>query len=170
MVNQKGEFPTDARISARVKGSTKRLLKRLKEKGHTEASVVEYAARLLAEEPVLLEWEIGEIDLKLAELDSEKYSLESEKQAKLNRLRMIAPKRLDEDTLYNMMKSHAKDYVVDSINRANRFGKSINAGDFKKSSAFSSMRSYGEDLGYDPSKFADEVVVQAEILLSDNVV
>lgn len=163
MVNQKGEFPCDARISARVSGSTKRLLQKLKSKGHTEADVVEYAAKQLSKEPTLIDWEIGELDLEISALESKLYALKSKRQAKLNRLKIIAPKMIDEDTLRSLMLDSAKEYAMDIVSSRDDF----NIGLLDNHTAKSSIMSTGEEWGYDPVLFLEEVMVQVEKLLSD---
>ncbi|MBO6274811.1 MAG: hypothetical protein J6M91_04615, partial [Methanobrevibacter sp.] len=120
MVNQKGEFPRSERVSVRVTPSTKRLLKKLKEMGYYESDVIDYAASRLAKEPILLEWEIGELKLKMIENEKEGLELKALHQAKLNRLKQIAPKMIDDDTLQSMMVEDAKDFVKDMIQRAER--------------------------------------------------
>ena len=164
MVNQKGEFPCDARISARVSGSTKRLLQKLKSKGHTEADVVEYAAKQLAKEPTLIDWEIGELDLEISALESKLYGLKSKRQAKLNRLKIIAPKMIDEDTLRGLMVDSAKEYASDIVNSRDNFSMDVLDNHIAKASIMST----GEEWGYDPILFLEEVRVQVKKLLSDN--
>ena len=162
MVNQKGEFPLDEKISARVKGSTKRLLKKLRSKGHTEADVIEYGALKLAEEPLLLDWEIGELDLEIKHLKSVLFDLENKKQAKLNRLKCIAPKLIDQDILNNMMVESAKDFAQEIFD--SHKGNSLGMVEKRRKS----VRVAGEELGYEPDVFVDEVVCQLKIILSDN--
>lgn len=158
MVNQKGEFPLDAKISARVKSSTKRLLKKLKQSGHAESDVIEYAAKQLAEEPILLEWEIGELDYDIHNLESQLSDLKGKKQAKMNRLRCIAPKRIDEDVLQDMMIASAKDFAKDIFNSHGE--DSLEMLEKRKNA----VRVTAKDWGYDPQKFLDEVRNQLKII------
>lgn len=164
MVNQKGEFPMDAKVSARVKSSTKRLLKKLKSRGHTESDVIEYAAKLLVEEPNLLDWEMGELDLQIAQLESELFELKSRRQAKLNRLKIIAPKMIDAETLNNLLIESAKEYSLDIVNSRDNFDLAL----LDNHTAKMSIMNTGEEWGYDPLKFYEEVKKQVENLLSDN--
>ncbi len=157
MVNQKGEFPKDARISARVHPSTKRLIKKL---NHTEAEIVDYAAKQLASEPILLEWEIGEIDLKVARLNSELYELEALKQAKLNRLKCISPERLDDETLANMLLESARECALDIVK--NHEGCDVSILDNKTHA--NGVKAIGKEWGYDPYNFLSEVRNQLKIL------
>lgn len=168
MVNQKGEFPLDSKVSARVKSSTKRLLKKLKEKGHTESDVIEYAAQQLSKEPVLLDWEIGELDLQISKLESKLYELKALKQSKLNRLKIIAPKMIDEDVMNNMLRDSAKDYLGDIIHSREKMGTILSFSDLDNHNARNSIRATAREWGYDESAFVEEVLNQA--ILSDKVV
>ena len=168
MVNQKGEFPLDAKVSARVKGSTKRLLKKLKKRGHHESDVIEYAARQLSNEPLLLEWEIDELELQMISLEKELVELRALHKAKLLRLKEVAPKRLDKETLNNLMLDNAKEFVEDIIKRNERLGNDLNIDDLRNPKTLSHIREYAEDLNYDPDEFSKEVFNQLRIQLSDN--
>ena len=150
MVNQKGEFPKDARISARVHPSTKRLIQKLK---HTEAEVVEYAAKQLAKEPILLEWEIGEIDLKLANLRAEEHQLEALKQAKLNRLKCISPERLDDETLHNMLVDSARECALEIMENHEDCDVSI----LDNRNHANGVKAVGKEWGYDPHDFLKSI-------------
>lgn len=167
MVNQKGEFPRTERVSVRVTAKTKRLLETLKKKGHSEADVIDYAASQLAQEPILLEWEIGELKLKMIDNEKEGLELKALHQAKLNRLNQIAPKLIDEDTRNSMMVDSARDYVEDMIRRAKKMQFELSIEDFNNHETMKSIRSAGHEWGYDKEKFLDEVKKQAKILLSD---
>ena len=167
MVNQKGEFPRTERVSVRVTARTKRLLETLKKKGHSEADVIDYAASQLAKEPVLLEWEIGELELKMIDNEKEGLELKALHQAKLNRLKQIAPKLIDEDTLNSMMVESAKDYVKEMVRRAEKMDFVLSIEDFNNHDTIRVIRSTGEEWGYNPDSFLDEVKKQAGIILSD---
>lgn len=162
MVNQKGQFPLDSKVSARVKGSTKRLLKKLKSRGHTESDVIEYGALKLAEEPLLLDWEIGELDLEIKSLKSKLFELENRKQAKLNRLKIIAPKLIDQDVLNNMLRESAHDFAQEIFD--SHGGDSLSMIEKRRKS----VRVAGEEFGYDPDDFLKEVRFQLENIMSDN--
>ena len=164
MVNQKGQFPLDARVSTRVSGRTKRLLKKLKEKGHSENDVITYGALKLSDEPLLLDWEIGELDAEIKNLKSILFELENRKQAKLNRLKIINPKLIDDDTLNSMLVDSARDYAQEIFDSHGE--GSCEMLEKRKNS----VRVAGEEFGYDPSEFLDEVRVQLKNILSDNSV
>lgn len=158
----------DAKVSARVKGSTKRLLKKLKSKGHTESDVIEYAALKLAEEPLLLDWEIGELDRLITNYESKLFELKSLRQAKLNRLKIIAPKMLDDDVLNGLLIESAREYAVSIKEKmVNAYGK-VDLGKLDNPHSISSIRNDGSEWGYDPDIFLEEVKNQLKILMSDN--
>lgn len=161
-MNRKGEFTKDARISARVHPSTKRLIQKLK---HTEAEVVEYAAKQLASEPILLEWEIGEIDLEIAKLNSSLYELEARKQAKLNRLKCISPERLDEETLHNLLVDSARECALDIF--TNHEGCDVSILDNPNHAR--GVKAVGKEWGYSPNEFLGEVRNQLRILCQTRV-
>lgn len=164
MVNQKGEFPMKARVSTRVHESTKRLLKQLP---YTEAEVIKIGALYLADESNLLEWQIGEERLEIERMKAELHSKEALLRAKQNRLRMIAPKKLDEHTLKLMLEDAARD-TAETI--FNRYGKD-SLENLENPLAKSSIRSEGKDLGYDPEDFLVEVKnqlqIKCQIVMSD---
>lgn len=156
-MNMKGPFPRDARISARIRPETKRLIKKL---DHSEADIVEYAAKQLASEPILIEWEIGELDLKINELESELYDLKARRQAKLNRLKCIAPNMIDKDTLDNLLVDSAKNYAQSIFGSRDDFSMDL----LDNSLAKQSIMSMGKEWGYDELAFLEEVRKQLEIL------
>lgn len=161
-MNRKGEFTKDARISARVHPSTKRLIQKL---NHTEAEVVEYAAKQLANEPILLEWEIGELDLEIAILNSKVYELESLKQAKLNRLKIISPERLDDETLHNMLVDSARECALEIFENHENCDVSI----LDNKTHAGGVRAVGREWGYSPNDFLREVRNQLKFLCQTNV-
>lgn len=170
MVNQKGEFPLDAKVSARVKSSTKRLLKKLKDRGHHESDVIEFAAMKLADEPLLLDWEIGELDQQIADCESVLFELKSRKQAKLNRLKIVAPKMIDDDVLNNLMVESAKEYAISIKEKMIvAYGK-VDLEKLDNPASVSGIRNDGKEWGYDPDMFLEEVKAQLKIVMSDTSV
>lgn len=162
MVNQKGEFPMKARVSTRVHESTKKLLKSLP---YTEAEVIRIGALYLAEEANMLEWEIGELKSEISQMKSDVHSKESLLHAKQNRLRMVAPKKLDEETLRSMLVESAKDYA-EQIYKAHG-DNSIVA--IENPTAKSSIMSTGRDWGYNQLDFLIEVKNQLQIKCQSDV-
>lgn len=155
-MNQKGEFPMKARVSTRVHESTKRLLKQLP---YTEAEVIKIGAEYLANESNLLEWQIGEEMIEIERMKSELHSKEALLRAKQNRLRMIAPKKLDKDTLRLMLVEAAED-MAETIFKERGVNSLVN---LESPLAKSSIRSQGKDLGYNEDDFLVEVKNQLQI-------
>jgi len=162
MVNQKGEFPMKARVCTRVHESTKRLLKDLP---FTESEVIRIGAQYLAEESNLLEWQIGELKLEISEMNAELHAKEALLQAKQNRLRMIAPKKLDEETLRSMLVESACDFA-EQIFSAHKENSLVA---IENSTAKSSIMSQGRELGYNQLDFLVEVKNQLEIKCQSSV-
>lgn len=156
MVNQKGEFPMKARVCTRVHESTKRLLKKLP---YTESEVIKIGAEYLADESTLLEWQIGEEKLEISQMKSTLHAKEAHLRAKQNRLRLIAPKKLDEDTLKLMLKEAARD-MAETIFKERGVDSLVK---LESPLAKSSIRSQGKDVGYDPDDFLVEVKNQLQI-------
>lgn len=161
-MNRKGEFTKDARISARVHPATKRLIQKLP---HTEAEIVEYAAKQLANEPTLIEWEIGELDMKIARLNAELYDLDARKHAKLNRLKCICPEKLDEATLNNMLVESAKECALEIFE--NHPDCTVEILDNKTHA--NGVKAIGKEWGYSPNNFLSEVRNQLRILCQTDV-
>ena len=162
-MNQIKEFPMDCKVSARVDCKTKNLIKKLKQKGHNEREIIEYGAVQLAKEPTLLEWEIGELDVKINRLESELYSLKARKQAKINRMKIVAPNMLDDDVLHNLLVESAREYaesIVDDDFDVSRLDSKL---------AKSSIMSQGKEWGYDPLEFLEEVRNQVNIICRTDV-
>lgn len=150
MVNQKGEFPMKARVCTRVHESTKRLLKKIP---YTEAEVIKIGAEYLADESTLLEWQIGEEQMEISKMKSALHAKEAHLRAKQNRLRLIAPKKLDKTTLKMMLEDSARDTAETIFNRYG--GDCLER--LENPLAKSSIRSEGKDLGYDGDDFLVEV-------------
>ena len=131
-----------------------------KSKGHTESDVIEYGAMKLADEPLLLDWEIGELDEQIHYYESILFNLKSKKQAKLNRLKIVNPKMIDEDTLSNMLVDSAKDYALSLVKGQDNFDMSR----LENPVAKSSIMSTGKEWGYDELLFLEEVRKQVKLL------
>ena len=156
MVNQKGEFPMKSRVCTRVHESTKKLLKSLP---YTEAEVIRIGAQYLADEGNLLEWQIGELKLEISKMKARLHEKEALLRAKENRLRMVSPKKLDEETLRSMLVESARDMAEEIFD--SRGVDSLVA--LESHVAKSSVMSRGRELGYDSLEFFVEVKNQLEI-------
>ena len=145
-----------ARVCTRVHESTKALLKSLP---YTEAEVIKIGAQYLSDESNRLEWEIGELKKEISLIKADLHSKEAFLQGKQNRLRMIAPKKLDAETLQSLICDAAKD-MAESI--FDRYGEDSLVR-LETPLAKSSIRHEGRDLGYNEDDFLVEVKNQLEI-------
>ena len=156
-MNMNGEFPLEEVISIRLHASEK---KRAKDLPNTYREIFLYGLNALSNETVRLKYEIGNLEEKVAKGESVVNADKSLLAAKKNRLRMIAPAELDDDTLASMLVESARGYAeaifnrygVDSILR------------LEGSLAKQSIRSEGRELGYDSDSFFVEVKNQLEDL------
>lgn len=157
MVNQKGEFPKTEKVSARIHASTKRKLNKLP---YSTAEVIEYGAEQLFVEENKLEWEIGELKIEISKIKSKLHEKEALLQAKQNRLRDIAPSKLDEKTLNNLLISSAKEYAQEIFD-AHGEDSLVK---LENITAKKAVISTANEWGYDDHKFLVEVKNQLEIL------
>lgn len=145
-----------ARVSTRVHESTKRLLRSLP---FTEAEVIKIGAEYLANEGNLLSWQIGELKADISNIKSQLHSKEALLRAKENRLRLVSPSKLAEETLQSMLVESAKEMAEEIYD--SRGEASLSA--LENSTAKSSVMSQGKDLGYDGLTFLVEVKNQLEL-------
>lgn len=157
MVNQNGEFPLEEVISIRLHASER---KRAKDLPQTYREIFLYGLNALSNEQVRLKFEIGRLEKIVAEEESKVNANKSLLAAKKNRLRMIAPKELDEDTLASMLVDSARECAMAIFNRHGK-GSIIK---IENSLAKQSIKSEGRDLGYDEESFFVEVKNQLEEL------
>ena len=149
------EFPLEDVITIRVHASEK---KRAKDLPQTHREIYLYGLNALSNEKVRLKFEIDNLNAAVARKEADVNSDRALLAAKKNRLRMIAPQELDEDTLQSMLVESArecamavfKSHGVDSILR------------LESSLAKASIRSEGRDLGYNEDDFLIEVKNQLE--------
>lgn len=154
-MNMNGEFPLSERISIRLHASEK---KKAKDLSQTYREIFLYGLKALAKEEIRLKYEIGELEVVLAKQESDANGTKALLAAKKNRLRMIAPSELDEDTLQGMLVESAGE-CAESIFRTHGVDSIIK---IESSLAKSSIRSEGRDLGYDEDCFFVEVKNQLE--------
>ena len=162
MVNQSGEFPLDEVISIRLHASER---KRARDLSQTYREIFLYGLNALSNETVRLKFEIGRLEEVVAEAESKVNADKSLLAAKKNRLRMIAPKELDEDTLQSMLIDSAKECAMSIFNRHG--ADSIVR--IEQSLAKQSIKSEGRELGYNENKFFVEVKNQLEELCNTGV-
>ena len=137
-----GEFPLEEVISIRLHASEK---KRSKDLPMTYREIYLYGLNALSDEKVRLKFEIGNMEERIAKDESLLNADKALLVAKKNRLRMIAPKELDEDTLAGMLVDSAME-CAESIFRRHGMDSIIK---IESSLAKSSIKSEGRDLGYD---------------------
>lgn len=164
MVNKRKEFPLDAQVSARVTSKTKRLLKKLKQKGHTENDIIEYGALKLSDEPLLLDWEIGELKINIASLKSELHEKEALLEAKINRLKIIAPQLLDSAVLDKLLLESAKEYAKERYSARSSKGLECSVRMLDNNLTKQEIKETGESFGFDGDLFLDAVFKEFEKL------
>lgn len=147
--------PKTEMVTARVSSKTKRQLSKLP---YSVAEVLEIGAEYVSSESNKLDFEKGELELEISRLKK----VISEKEHKLtainNRLRIIAPSKVDEETLQKLLVSAAKNYANDLI--ATYDDMDIETVLYRLEHvplAKSSIRSVGEEWGFDSEKFLVEV-------------
>lgn len=149
--------PKTQRVSARISDKTKRQLDKLP---YSTAEVIEIGAEYVSSEINKLEFEKGELELNIAKLKKVLAEKEGKLTAINNRLRIVAPSKIDDETLNKMLVSSASVYVKELIDSYDDAGVALSR--LKLPSAKSSVRSTGKDWGYDPDKFLVEVKNQLE--------
>ena len=150
--------PKTERVTARISSKTKRQLQKLH---YSTAEVIEIGAEYLSNEANKLEFQKGEIELEIAELKK----ILSEKEHHLvginNRLRVIAPSKIDDETLQKMLVSSASNYVKELIESCGGIAETLDRLE-SVPIAKSSVRSTGEEWGFNPDDFLREVKNQLE--------
>lgn len=160
--------PKEERVTARISSKTKRQLSKLP---YSTAEVLEIGAEYISNETNKLEFEKGELELEITNLKK----LVSEKEHHLaainNRLRIVAPSKIDDETLHKMLISAASNYVKDLISSCGGIAETLDRLE-SVPIAKSSVRSTGEEWGFNPDDFLTEVKNQLEnecqTLVSDN--
>lgn len=156
-MNMNGEFPLEEVITIRLHASEK---KRAKDLAQTYREIFTYGLNALSDEKVRLKFEIGRLEESVAKEESKVNADKSLLAAKKNRLRMIAPKELDENTLASMLVDSARELALSIFNR---YGDDSIL-KIESSLAKQSIRSEGRELGYDEDSFFVEVKNQLEDL------
>ena len=161
-MNMNGEFPLDEVISIRLHTSEKQKAKHLSQ---TYREIFLYGLHALAHEDVRLKYEIGNLEEQVAQKESSVNADKALLAAKKNRLRMIAPQELSQDTLQSMLCDSAKDYAESIFNIRGNDAIIHVENDLAKKS----IRSEGRDLGYDGDKFLVEVKNYLESMCNTRV-
>ena len=161
-MNMNGEFPLEEVISIRLHASEK---KRSKDLPMTYREIFLYGLNALSDEKARLKFEISNLEESVFRDESELNANKSLLAAKKNRLRMIAPKELDEDTLASMLLDSAREYALSIFN--SHGDDSILR--IESSLAKKSIMAEGRDLGYDGDAFFVEVKNQLEEMCNTGV-
>ena len=156
-MNMNGEFPLEEVISIRLHASER---KRAKDLSQTYREIFLYGLNALSNEQVRLKFEIGKLEEKVANGEAKVNADKSLLAAKKNRLRLIAPAELDEDTLASMLVESAREYAQTIFNRHGADSIIKIEGHLAKQS----IKSEGRDLGYNEDSFFIEVKNQLEEL------
>lgn len=144
----------DVKVSARITSRTKRQIDLLKKYNLSE--IISIGAEYLSTESNKLTFEKGELELEIAELKSELHEKEAHLTAINNRLRIIAPRELDEETLRKML-------VESAVETAERIFRMHGVDSLEKMStgrSRNSLRAMADDLGFDEEDFLAEVEIQ----------
>lgn len=145
-----GEFPKEERISARVSGKTKRQLSKLP---YSYGEVLEIGANYLSSEINMLEYQKGELELEISNLEKQTKEKENHLHAINNRIRLINPRRLDKETLDTMISEAALDYAREIYDAHG--DNSLNRLQSRK--AISSVYKTAKDWKFDEFEFMKEV-------------
>ena len=151
--------PKKQRVTARISDKTKRQLDKL---SYSTAEVLEIGAEYISNEVNKLEFEKGELELCIANLKKELAEKEGKLAAINNRLRIVAPSKIDDETLHKMLVSSASAYVKDLIGSYDDAHIALDR--LSLPTAKNSVRSIGEEWGFNPEDFLVEVKNQLEIL------
>ena len=150
-----GEFPREETISIRLHGSEK---KRAKDLPQTYREIFLYGLNALSDEIIRLKFEIGDLEKSVTEDESKVNHAKALLAAKKNRLRMIAPKELDESTLKSMLVDSAKE-VAGAIFSRHGVDSIIK---IESHLAKQSIKSEAKDLGYCEDEYLIEVKNQLQ--------
>ena len=145
--------PKTERVTARISSKTKRQLQKLH---YSTAEVIAIGAEYLSNEANKLEFEKGELELEIADLKKAVAEKEQHLTAINNRLRIVAPNKIDDETLHKMLVSSAGSYAKELIATYNTPEKTLERLETVPI-AKSSVRSTGETWGFNPDDFLTEV-------------
>ena len=151
--------PKTERVSARISSKTKRQLDKLP---YSTAEVIEIGAEYISTEVNKLEYQKGELEIIIADLKKDLAENEHHLASVNNRLRIVAPNKIDDETLQKMLESSALTYVKELVET---YGSAEDAlCKLERPVAKSTVRSTGDEWGFDPDKFLVEVKNQLEKL------
>ena len=145
--------PKTERVTARISSKTKRQLQKLH---YSTAEVIEIGAEYLSNEMNKLEFQKGELELEIANLKKTVAEKEHLLTGVNNRLRIVAPNKIDEKTLRKMLVSSASSYAKELIDTYDTPEKTLERLE-SVPIAKGTVRSTGEDWGFNPDDFLTEV-------------
>ena len=154
--------PKDEMISFRTKGKYKRKAKTLP---CTYEDIFVAGLDQLSKEINRLEHEKGELELQKATLEGELAGITARITAINNRIRIIAPSKLDKETLSKMICNASSEYA-DEIYSVHK-EKSLDM--IKLDSARHSILKTGREWGYDGNKFLELVEARLNELCNTGV-
>jgi len=145
--------PKTERVTARISSKTKRQLQKLQ---YSTAEVIEIGAEYLSNEVNKLTFEKGELELEIANLKKSVAEKEHHLTAINNRLRIVAPSKIDDETLHKMLVSSASNYAKELIDTYDTPEKTLDRLEAMPI-AKNTVRSTGEEWGFNPDEFLTEV-------------
>ena len=137
-----GEFPKEDTITIRLHASEKQKAKNVPF-SYYEIFIV--GLNHLSKEIHQLEERKSVLELKIAECDKQLKSDVAELAAINNRIRIIAPSRLDKDTLNQMIQDAARDYAQEIFNAHGVDSLERLGHDQAKHSVYATAREWGYD-------------------------
>ena len=140
--------PKDEHINFRTQGVVKRKAQKLP---CTMEDIFKIGLKYASSEADRLEYEKGELELVKAELEQKLTSINAKVVAINNRIRIIAPSRLDRETLNSLINQATMDYAQEVFGR---YGK-----DSLKRLDENNVLETAKDWGYDGEMFLELVEV-----------
>lgn len=146
--------PKDVHINFRTNGSVKRRAQKLQ---CTLEDIFKIGLEHVSSEADRLEYKKGELELEKAELEQRLTHVDANIVAINNRIRIIAPSRLDRETLNSMINQATMEYAKEVFNRHGKDSLDMLRQDKVLDTA--------KDWGYDGEKFLELVEVHLKRLL-----
>ncbi|WP_296796286.1 hypothetical protein [uncultured Methanobrevibacter sp.] len=141
-----GQFTKDEVLTMRVHPSVKRKAKKIP---YSYAEIFEIGCDKLYKEINLLEYQKGELELDIGNLEKEIHDKKAHLLAINNRIRIINPRRLDKETLDSLINESAKDYARELFNSRGSDSLMVIDSDYAQKAVFGHAR----ECGYDGSKY-----------------
>lgn len=147
-------LPKDVHINFRTQGDVRRKAQKLP---CTMEDIFKIGLKHASSEVDRLEYEKGELELEKAELEKKLTHINAKVIAINNRIRIIAPSRLDRETLNSMINQATMEYAKEVFNR---YGN-----DSLKRLDCNNVLDTAKDWGYDGEKFLELVEVHLKRLM-----